>query len=152
MTDSNRSAISVQCFLRHTYSISTLDVTPPKERQKNAKQGMKSHLFGSLHQLCCYIMYLFLLYDDTAPGNCRANDLKTQFPVLLRQGKKFSIFSPHKSKYSPTTVPCIILPMSSSSDVIDLERRAMAGGVSLLVCCGAAKKSQPSADLMFILA
>lgn len=46
-------------------------------------------------------------------------------------------------------VPCIILPMSSSSDVIDLERRAMAGGVSLLVCCGAAKRSQPNADLMF---
>lgn len=46
-------------------------------------------------------------------------------------------------------VPSIALPMSSSSDVIDLERRAMAGGVSLLVCCGAAKGSQPNADLMF---
>lgn len=48
-----------------------------------------------------------------------------------------------------TLVPSIILPMSSSSDVIDLERRAMAGGVSLLVCCGAAKESQPNTDLMF---
>lgn len=67
------------------------------------------------------------------------------------RGNKYSIFS-HKSEFSPEIVPCIILPMSSSSDVIDLERRAMAGGVSLLVCCGAAKKSQPRADLMFILA
>lgn len=66
-------------------------------------------------------------------------------------GNKYSMLSPHKPQYSPETVPCLILPMSSSSDVIDLERRAMAGGVSLLVCCGAAKKSQPSADLMFIL-
>lgn len=47
----------------------------------------------------------------------------------------------------PSTVFSIILPMSSSSDVIDLERRAMAGGVSLLVCCGAAVGSQPDADL-----
>lgn len=39
--------------------------------------------------------------------------------------------------------------MSSSSEVIDLERRAMAGGVSLLVCCGAAKRIQPNTDLMF---
>lgn len=46
-------------------------------------------------------------------------------------------------------VPSFILPMSSSSDVIDLERRAMAGGVSLLVCCGAAKGTQPNTDLMF---
>lgn len=46
-------------------------------------------------------------------------------------------------------VSYVILPMSSSSDVIDLERRAMAGGVSLLDCCGAAKGSQPNADLMF---
>lgn len=46
-------------------------------------------------------------------------------------------------------VPSFVLPISSSSDVIDLERRAMAGGVSLFVCCGAAKGSQPNADLMF---
>lgn len=43
----------------------------------------------------------------------------------------------------------VVLPMSSSSDVIDLERRVMAGGVSLLVCCGAAKGSQPNVDFMF---
>ncbi|TNN50440.1 hypothetical protein EYF80_039366 [Liparis tanakae] len=42
-------------------------------------------------------------------------------------------------------------PMSSSSDVIDLERSAMAGGVSLLVCCGAAEGEQPNADFMFSL-
>lgn len=36
--------------------------------------------------------------------------------------------------------------MSSNSDVMDLERRAMAGGVSLLDCCGAARRRQPNAD------
>lgn len=39
--------------------------------------------------------------------------------------------------------------MSSSSDVIDLERMAMAGGVSLFVCCGAAEGRQPNAGRMF---
>lgn len=31
------------------------------------------------------------------------------------------------------------LPISSNSDVIDLERKEMAGGGNRLVCCGAAK-------------
>lgn len=80
-----------------------------------------------------------------------AADLQKSVSNVTPRGNKNCIFFAHKSKYSPHTVPWIILPMSSSSDVMDLERRAMAGGVSLLVCCGAAKKSQPRADLMFIL-
>lgn len=35
--------------------------------------------------------------------------------------------------YSPISP---ILPISSSSDVMDLERRAIAGVLSLLLCCG----------------
>lgn len=63
----------------------------------------------------------------------------------------FNLFSPDlpPSVLLASFVPSIILPMSSSSDVIDLERRAMAGGVSRFACCGAAKGSRPNADLMF---
>lgn len=114
---------------------------------------------GSLHQLNEYLKLRFLNSETLLTilqRSCQpVYKAVTPPPQKKKSDGESSVFFTFMHVFrgiSPNLVllvPCGILPMSSSSDVIDLERRAMAGGVSLLVCCGAAKRSQPNADIMF---